>query len=120
MTKRLIIPTLLLLTLVVGGCNPARMEDRIADLEGDWFGITTSGYALDLEIAENGSTLGNYGSYYFSGRASLYGTQFELTSLDIDMTGRYIAESERLEGDLYDNRGEEQVVDGFILYRVEE
>ncbi|HUT97661.1 MAG TPA: hypothetical protein VM054_01135 [bacterium] len=112
---------LLLLALVVGGCNPARMEDLIADLEGTWHGVTLLGMTLDLRISQNGSTIGNYGSYYFTGQASLYGTQFELTSIDIDMSGQYTAESERLDGYLYDYRDPDvPVEDQFTVFRVKE
>ncbi|HDR06104.1 MAG TPA: hypothetical protein ENN88_00565 [Candidatus Coatesbacteria bacterium] len=104
---------------LLAGCNPARLEDLVADLEGTWFGTTLAGRALTLEIAENGITQGNYDAYYFTGQAHLYGTRFELTSLDIDMEGTYIAESERLEGDLYDYRDpEETSEDRFFLRRV--
>ncbi len=111
---------LLLIPLIVGSCNPTdRGEDLIADLAGNWFCITLLGNTLDLEIAENGSTLGNYGSYYFTGQASLYGTQFELTSIDIDMRGQYV--NDRLEGELYDYRDPEKtVLDGFILMHQKE
>ncbi|MCK4594835.1 hypothetical protein KAU45_10065 [bacterium] len=111
---------LLLIPLIMGSCSPTdRGEDLIADLAGEWFGYTTLGCILDLEISENGSTLGNYGSYYFTGQASLYGTRFELTSIDIDMEGQYNSGSESLEGELYDYRDPEGTVsDGFILRRV--
>jgi hypothetical protein len=110
---------LLLLALAVGGCNPAKMDDLIADLAGTWHGITLNGSTLDLRISENGSTLCNYDSYYFTGQAHLYGTQFELSSIDIDMSGQYTAESERLDGDLYDSRDPENpVYDKFTVFLV--
>jgi hypothetical protein len=121
MTKRLAVPALLLLALVVGGCNPAGGEDRIGDLAGTWHGNTLLGMSLDLRISENGSTICNYGSYYFTGQAHLYGTAFDLTSIDVDMSGQYTAESERLDGYLYDYRDPENTVeDQFTVFRVEE
>jgi len=115
------VAALLLLTLIIGGCNPARMENLIADLEGTWHGVTLLGLTLDMRIYQNGSTTCNYGSYYFTGQASLYGTDFELTSIDIDMSGTYTAESERLDGYLDDNRDPDQPVeDQFTAFRVTE
>ncbi len=113
---------LLLFPLIMGGCNPTGGgEDLIADLAGDWFGYTDESLPLDLDIKEDGRVTGFYDSYPFTGQASLYGTQFELSSIDIDMSGQYIAESERLEGDLYDYRDpEETVLVGFSLIRQEE
>jgi len=111
MTGRRIIPAIFLLALVIGGCNPAKMDDLIADLAGTWHGVTTLGMTLDLRISENGSTTCNYDSYYFTGQAHLYGTQFELSSIDIDMSGQYTAESERLDGYLDDYRDPEMPVD---------
>jgi|GEM_PF-6508784 len=97
------------------------MENLIADLAGKWFGYAVAGGALNLEIAENGTTQFNYDGDYFTGQTSLYGTQFELSSMDIDMSGQYNADSERLDGDLYDSRDPENPVnDRFTVYRVEE
>ncbi|MCX7022136.1 MAG: hypothetical protein NTW26_07695 [bacterium] len=122
MTRRLILPALFLLTLVNGDCNPNRMEDLIADLAGTWNGSADSGKQLNLDIAENGYTIGNYESYYFTGQASLYGTDFVLNSIDIYISGTYTAESEKLDGILYDSRvdPENPTQDGFTVFRVKE
>jgi len=116
------LPALLLLAPLIVVCNPNRMEDLIADLAGTWFGNAGDDGVLNLDIEESGNAVLNYKGEYFIGQASLYGTQFDFSSSEIEMSGQYTAESERLEGNLTDYRDDPDNPDvvNFTLYRVKE